>query len=62
MARPQPHLDEVLASEPGSHIAALFDFDGTIISGYFATAMLREKFQRREMAMEEIAETAQVIA
>lgn len=62
VARPQPHLDEVLASEPGSHIAALFDFDGTIISGYSATAMLREKFQRREMSMEEIAETAQVIA
>ncbi|MDO9368077.1 MAG: HAD-IB family hydrolase [Sphingopyxis sp.] len=62
MPRPQPHLDEVLASEPGSHIAALFDFDGTIISGYSATAMLREKFQRREMSMEEIAETAQVIA
>jgi putative phosphoserine phosphatase/1-acylglycerol-3-phosphate O-acyltransferase len=60
--RPQPHLEEVLASEPGSHVAALFDFDGTIISGYSATAMLREKFQRREMSMEEIAETAQVIA
>jgi putative phosphoserine phosphatase / 1-acylglycerol-3-phosphate O-acyltransferase len=60
--RPQPHLDEVLASEPGSHIAALFDFDGTIIAGYSATAMLREKFQRREMSVEEIAETAQVIA
>ena len=27
-----------------------------------AAAMLREKFQRREMSMEEIAETAQVIA
>ena len=59
--RPQPHLEEVLASEPGSHIAALFDFDGTIISGYSATAMLREKFQRREMSVEEIAETAQVM-
>src|SRR3546814_3095061 len=60
--RPQPHLEEVLASEPGPHIAALFDFDGTIISGYSATAMLREKFQRREMSVEEIAETAQVVA
>src|SRR3546814_5156553 len=29
---------------------------------YSATAMLREKFQRREMSVEEIAETAQVIA
>lgn len=62
MPRPQPHLEEVLASEPGPHIAALFDFDGTIISGYSATAMLREKFQRREMSVEEIAETAQVVA
>ena len=62
MARPQQHLEEVLASEPGAHIGALFDFDGTIISGYSATAMLREKFQRREMSIEEIAETAQVIA
>lgn len=62
MPRPEPHLEEVLASEPGPHIAALFDFDGTIISGYSATAMLREKFQRREMSVEEIAETAQVIA
>src|SRR3546814_5311791 len=60
--RPQPHLEEVLASEPGPHIAALFDFDGTIISGYSATAMLREKFQRREMSVEEIAETANVLA
>ena len=60
--RPEPHLEEVLASEPGPHIAALFDFDGTIISGYSATAMLREKFQRREMSIEEIAETANVIA
>ncbi len=62
MPRPQPHLEEVLASEPGSHIAALFDFDGTIIAGYSATAMLREKLQRREMSVEEIAETANVIA
>ena len=55
-------MEEVLASEPGPHIAALFDFDGTIIAGYSATAMLREKLQRREMSVEEIAETANVIA
>ena len=57
MPRPQPHLEEVLASEPGPHIAALFDFDGTIISGYSATAMLREKFQRRQMSVEEVADS-----
>ena len=62
MAGSQKHLEEVLASEPGAHIAALFDFDGTIIAGYSATAMLREKFQRREMSVEEVVQTAQVIA
>lgn len=62
MGRPQQHLDEVLASPRGKHVAALFDFDGTIIAGYSATAMLREKFQRGEMSATEIAETAQVIA
>jgi len=62
MAGSQKHLEEVLASETGAHISALFDFDGTIIAGYSATAMLREKFQRREMSVEEFVETANVIA
>ena len=62
MAGSQKHLDEVLKSEPGAHIAALFDFDGTIIAGYSATAILREKFQRREMSVEEVVQTANVIA
>ena len=56
------HLTEVLASEEGPHIGALFDFDGTIIAGYSATAMLREKFQRGEMGAEEIIETLNVMA
>lgn len=62
MAGSKRHLDEVMKSESGPHIAALFDFDGTIIAGYSATAMLREKFQRREMSVEEIVQTANVIA
>ena len=62
MAGSEKQLKEIRASESGPHIAALFDFDGTIIAGYSATAMLREKFQRREMSVEEIVETANVIA
>jgi putative phosphoserine phosphatase/1-acylglycerol-3-phosphate O-acyltransferase len=62
MAGSEKHLKEIMASPSGPQIAALFDFDGTIIAGYSATAMLREKFQRREMSVEEIVQTANVIA
>jgi putative phosphoserine phosphatase/1-acylglycerol-3-phosphate O-acyltransferase len=56
------HLQDVLDSPEGAHIAALFDFDGTIIAGYSATAMLWEKIKRREMTAEEVVETINVMA
>ncbi len=62
MAGIDRYLEEVAASKPGPQIAALFDFDGTIIAGYSATALLQEKFKRREMGLEEIIETANVMA
>ncbi|MEO9600545.1 HAD-IB family hydrolase [Parasphingorhabdus sp.] len=58
----QSHLQDVLDAPEGAHIAALFDFDGTIIAGYSATAMLWEKIKRREMTAEEIVETINVMA
>ena len=58
----QSHLQDVLDAPEGPHIAALFDFDGTIIAGYSATAMLWEKIKRREMTAEEVVETINVIA
>ena len=58
----QRYLDELEQVEDGAHIGALFDFDGTIIAGYSATALLIEKFKRREMSVEEILETANVIS
>ena len=54
-------LDEVEESESGAHIGALFDFDGTIIAGFSATALLQEKLKRRQMSVEEVIETANVI-
>ena len=42
----------------GPQIAALFDFDGTIIAGYSATGVLREKFTRGQMSAAEIIGTA----
>ena len=62
MANDQNYLEQVQAAPDGPHIGALFDFDGTIIAGYSAFAMLREKFQRRELGVEEIVETANVMA
>lgn len=62
MADRDSHLDDVLNAPEGSHIGALFDFDGTIIAGYSATAMLWEKIKRREMSAEELVETANVMA
>ena len=56
------HLQDVVDAPDGAHIAALFDFDGTIIAGYSATAMLWEKIKRREMTAEEVVETLNVMA
>ncbi|QJB68047.1 HAD-IB family hydrolase [Parasphingorhabdus halotolerans] len=62
MAKHDSHLQDVLNAPEGPHIAALFDFDGTIIAGYSATAILKEKIKRREMTAEEVVETANVMA
>lgn len=62
MADRDSHLQDVLQAPDGPHIGALFDFDGTIIAGYSATAMLWEKIKRREMTAEELVETANVMA
>ncbi|MEM8918725.1 MAG: HAD-IB family hydrolase [Pseudomonadota bacterium] len=62
MADHDSHLQDVLDAPEGPHIGALFDFDGTIIAGYSATALLWEKIKRREMSAEELVETANVMA
>lgn len=62
MAEYQSHLQDVLDAPEGAHIAALFDFDGTIIAGYSATSMLWEKIKRREMTAEQLVETINVMA
>lgn len=62
MSEHKSHLQDVLNAPEGPQIAALFDFDGTIIAGYSATAMLQEKIKRREMTAEEVVQTLNVIA
>jgi putative phosphoserine phosphatase/1-acylglycerol-3-phosphate O-acyltransferase len=51
------YLADLAGAEEGAGIGALFDFDGTIIAGFSAFALLREKFARRQMTAGESLET-----
>ena len=51
------HLARVRRAQSGSHVAALFDFDGTIIAGFSAPGVLQEKFTRGQMSAGEVIGT-----
>ena len=55
----QPHQDviaEVLQAPDGPEVGALFDFDGTLISGYSAVAFIREQVRRGTLSPRELME------
>ena len=43
-------LQNIADAQPGPETCAVFDFDGTIISGYSATAFLKDQIARGEMS------------
>ncbi len=49
-------LSEIEQSESGPHIGAFFDFDGTIIYGYSAKAMITEQVKRGDLSPREFIE------
>jgi putative phosphoserine phosphatase/1-acylglycerol-3-phosphate O-acyltransferase len=49
-------LQDIDASPEGPHIAAIFDFDGTIIAGYSATSFIREQVRRGDLSPRQLAE------
>ncbi|MBP6723850.1 MAG: HAD-IB family hydrolase, partial [Halioglobus sp.] len=49
-------LQDISASPRGPQIAAIFDFDGTIIAGYSATAFIREQVRRGDLSPRQLAE------
>jgi len=51
------YLARLRAAQRGPQVAALFDFDGTIIAGYSAPGVLQEKFLRGQMSAREIVGT-----
>ena len=54
-----PHQDviaEILELPEGPQIGALFDFDGTLISGYSAFAFIQEQITRGNLSVRELVE------
>jgi putative phosphoserine phosphatase/1-acylglycerol-3-phosphate O-acyltransferase len=49
-------LNDIEASPDGPGIAAIFDFDGTIISGYSATVFVREQLKRGDLSKKDLVE------
>lgn len=56
MASIQQLLQDIDASPAGPRITAVFDFDGTIISGYSATVFIREQLRRGDVSPREFLE------
>lgn len=50
-------LEQIDESAEGPHIAAFFDFDGTILAGYSAAAFFRYRLRRGEVPVTEIVTT-----
>jgi HAD superfamily hydrolase (TIGR01490 family) len=53
-------LDDVQRAKRGRRTAAFFDFDGTLIDGYSAWAMMQHRAQRRELSPLEVAKLLMV--
>ena len=45
---------EVMASPPGPSIGAFFDLDGTLVAGFTAVILTRERFRHRDMGIGEL--------
>ena len=54
----QPLLEAIDAAPDGPQICAIFDFDGTIISGFSAIAFIREQLRRGDVSVREFLELA----
>ncbi|MBU02381.1 MAG: HAD-IB family hydrolase [Halieaceae bacterium] len=55
----QSLIDNISATTPGPQTCAIFDFDGTIISGYSATAFLKDQIARGEIAPADLIQLTQ---
>lgn len=56
MSNIQQLLQDIHDSPEGPRIAAIFDFDGTLIAGYSATAFIREQLKRGDLSSRQFVE------
>tara|TARA_R110002110_G_scaffold43803_1_gene135631 strand:+ start:36325 stop:38013 length:1689 start_codon:yes stop_codon:yes gene_type:complete len=62
MASIRQLLKDIEAAPDGPGVAAIFDFDGTVISGYSATLFIREQLRRGDLNGRELIELVQAMA
>lgn len=53
-------LEAIRASESGKHIGAFFDYDGTLIEGFSATAIFGERLRSLKFGLDEVADFAMI--
>jgi putative phosphoserine phosphatase/1-acylglycerol-3-phosphate O-acyltransferase len=51
-------LNDIEQAPDGPRVAAIFDFDGTLIAGYSAVAFIREQLRRGDLSPRQFAEIA----
>ncbi len=56
MANIKQLLADIEASPSGPEVAAIFDFDGTIIAGYSATVFIKEQLKRGELSAKDFVD------
>ncbi len=56
MATLEQLLDDIADAPSGPGIAAIFDFDGTVIAGYSATVFIREQIRRGDLSPRQLVE------
>jgi HAD superfamily hydrolase (TIGR01490 family) len=54
MVEPSGRVAEIAASQPGPEVGAFFDLDGTLVSGFTATAHAGDRIRRRQARIGEV--------
>ena len=62
MRAPAALLDAIAKAPQGPQVGAFFDFDGTIIDGYSAGVVYKDRLRRFDVGPEELARTFVAIA
>ena len=62
MATTEQLLQDIQAAPSGPGVAAIFDFDGTLIAGYSATAFIREQIRRGDLTPRELVELVRAMS